>query len=338
MSLVYTPSLFDVLPPELIYAILANLSDGDAAVVRRVSRAAQRIANAELMVRERTEKKTEAVKAKTPSRLEDYINLSGQTELALYNDGSMSTGRSLLLNRNLKLPSPMDMHFSRDNYMATLEITEEILLGLNGKQILDVGCGLSIFGSEAAVIYSITVDRIDLNAGEFRAADIYAVMAKYIESMALLFYMQDHAPYLLSQSTQVGETQSVLNKLRGRLAEVIHHYLQSLALNPIRALDATHMPAVADDRYDGVVCSWVLMYLTEEAQERAMREMVRVTRIGGQIRILPGNTLLGHHRILRKKVESWCTTDTKPVNILSFTSDGLMVLKVIERWTSCVIL
>ena len=283
------PELLD-LPPPILFLIMASLSDRDAAIFGTLSRATRKIAEEELRYHRVPRLLDERISSITNESAEDLqeISRSMKYDYHLQHERSMSTGRSLLLDRFLMIPDRLDRFFSLDSYTTVLALKNADLEALGGKKILDVGSGVSIFSSEAAVVYGITVDRVDLNVDKFKSIDYYNVRRMYVEQMAILLFMNKNFQSQLNWYLGNNESPVILDKLQGKIGEIVLHFENSRHENPIRALDITKRSNYKTDAYDGVFCCWVLMYFdTKAEQAAALREMVRITKLGGLIRIFP---------------------------------------------------
>ncbi len=331
--------IFDNIPNNVLILILSYLDYADLEVLLRVN---MKFRAAALWVFKN--QRITPMLSGSYSKLEPLKELSGilgypkkyQTEMAIHHSTSMTTGRSLLLNRFLDIPDIMSVDFSRDSYMTTLEISRRMLTSMSRKRILDVGCGLSIFASEAAVIFNIDIDRIDLGASLFSPQHRYVVVKNYIEGMAALIFLKKKFPQRLYGCLGTEEAYEMISLIEGNLNEIVTHYMLSSVTRPVICASSANLSTILDNTYDGVLSTWLLMYLEKKDQIATLREMVRVTKIDGEIRILPGNTLLRRHRISRKEVLEWAEYGNKNVEIIKFEYDGLMVLRVIKSSFCCI--
>jgi SAM-dependent methyltransferase len=192
--------------------------------------------------------------------------------------GGNITARSLLLGRYL---TTSDVVYGPDNYIACLGLSGPYLHSLAKKNVLDVGCGYAIFPAEAKVCYNI----------EVYGTDLYAKQDAMIQKAAFCQYAKNHlfAEYVRQQrgglEPEGCKHQDVLRKLIASNLPVIHgRYIGG----EIENCDCTNLTSRQKDQFDAVFCSWLFMYLSHEEAVLTLKEMVRVTRPGGQIRICPG--------------------------------------------------
>lgn len=328
-------SLFDNLPLQLVAEILSYLPFEERERVRRVS---QRFALANDVVTRApyTAKRSElAGLTRAPEDTGQLVRASRGIR-GLEHNGSMTTARSLLLDRFLRLPN-YDLHWGSDNYMTMLALTPGDLASMRGQRLLDVGSGLGIFGAEVVVLYGIQVDRVDLNAGVFRRVDYEAVAIAYLEGVAVLEYARERFPGTMS--TLVGpHVETFLPAVLANLGKISRQYLASMTTTPIVNDSVASMTRIRSDDYDMVVSLVLFMYLPAEIQAQGLSELVRVTKVGGSIRILPGNTLARRNKMTQRFVEEKARWGNKAVTIERFEPDRLMILRVVDSSRSNCIL
>jgi len=197
------------------------------------------------------------------------------------NKGAISsvviTARSLFLNRYLKVSFSGEMvggnhilNWFTDTYIGTLGLTAATLGSWAGRRVLDVGSGINFFGTEASVL-GIRVDRADLNLAQHEN-ELYA------ENMAI--FEEHHAPKIPK------EYGSLFGEVFGKVKKICTEYPGDVAKTP--TIDATNMFAIQSNTYDASVSVWMLAYLSGDQQKHVIREMIRVTRVGGEVRIYSG--------------------------------------------------
>lgn len=197
-------------------------------------------------------------------------------------DDGIITGRSLLLNR---FSSFKDID-GQDNYVTCLGLSGEELkrLGETKANLLDVGCGDSIFPAEAD-LFGFTVQGIDLYAinDESRRIKVFKQYAKsHLFAECVKRYKGKEAECSVGQPA-----------LRASCVQGLRSTEAKYLSNPPTKADCINLKeAFPDDsKFDGVVCSFVFMYLPRKDAVNSLKEMARVTKPGGWIRIYEGDAL-----------------------------------------------
>jgi SAM-dependent methyltransferase len=264
-----TPAGTSTDEPQYNFEELANAAELARVTVKEL--------NAEGWAGNCTEEFAKAALASDPFKAyhEDDKN---EIEEVLFGEDSIITARSLLLNRYTTLePLPI---YGDDNYVTCLGLSDQFLvkLGEIKAELLDVGCGDSIFPAEAS-LYGFTVQGIDLHAtnDESRRRKVFKQYAKN-----LVF-----AEYVKRQTKKEPKGSIGQPALRARCIKGLSSTENKYLSNPPSIGDCTNLP-YKDNRFNGVVCSWLLMYLSEADAVTSLKEMVRVTKNGGWIRIFQG--------------------------------------------------
>ena len=212
------------------------------------------------------------------------------------------TGRSLLLNRF----SSFEDIDGDDNYVTCLGLSAEDLknLGETKAKLLDVGCGDSIFPAEAH-LFGFTVQGIDLHATNdlSRRQKVFNQYAKSHLFAECVKRYKGREP-----KCSVGQP-----ALRARCVQGLRSTESKYLSNPPTTGDCTNLKdALPDDsQFDGVVCSFVFMYLPRKDALKALNEMARVSKPGGWIRILEGDANPGKGLPLEVKVDGITEVPTK---------------------------
>jgi hypothetical protein len=216
-------------------------------------------------------------------------------EITASNKGAISsvviTARSLFLNRYLKVSFNGEMvggnhimDWRTDTYLGTLGLSGATVKSWIGRRVLDVGSGINFFGSEGRAL-GILVDRADLNLARVDVGRLDPAPTEiYAENMDLFerSYATGSKPVLSE------EDQGLLARVRARQREICERYPGDVAATP--TVDATNMWSIASSTYHVAVSVWMLAYLNRDQQKNVIREMIRVTRAGGQVRIYSGPT------------------------------------------------
>jgi SAM-dependent methyltransferase len=214
-------------------------------------------------------------------------------------DSAVITGRSLFLNRYLCVSDPIQdgmvggdfiLKWSSDTVIGMLALTPALLKQWSGGRILDVGSGIGFFGTEAREL-GIHVDRLDLNATRATAEDVDALEI-YFENMR-----------------RVGET--LIPGPAGSFAKeykILTEHSSAIANNYLNDIEGTiqgnaqNMETIPSNRYDVAVSIWLLAYLRVSQQKDVVREMIRVTKRGGQVRIHSGDKVAAFNDAMFKSV------------------------------------
>ena len=217
---------------------------------------------------------------------EYHRDLNNKIDEQHFGEGNV-TARSLLLGRFMGLD---DLLYGPDSYSSCLGLTLSDLFELSGKQLLDIGCGDSLFPAEAKSLFNITVKGIDLHAVVARDAK-EKIFKQYVKNLLFSRYLRKVRNFEV-RGTQ--GTEPLQDMLHWGLQKTYENYLN---FKPEKG-DAVALP-YKDNQFDSAVSNWLFMYLTEEQATLALREMVRVTKPGGTIRICEGQwfELLGHFGI-----------------------------------------
>lgn len=240
------------------------------------------------------------------------------------------TARSLLFGRFLKINDPSNqVSYGPDNYVSCLGFTVDNLHALTGRKLLDVGCGDSIFPAEAKAMFDINVEGIDLNA----VADLDAkkgVFKQYVKNLIFTKYIRE----VRRGMAPLGDHDV---RLKVKSEQHIHNIHQNYLASSPKKGDATDLRKhYKDNEFDGVVSSWLLMYLDEEKATQALREMVRVTKNGGFIRICQGKWAqvgMDKGKGIGEKVTSKVQgiTEVECKNIQAINPGGLRVFRVTKK-------
>lgn len=210
------------------------------------------------------------------------------------------TARSLFLNQNITtFAKDLDTEtWKVGNYLTDLQLSPEDLKNLEGKRVLDLAGGAGLFPEEA-LAFGAEVDVIDLNAetyveilngpykekieffkldGLINCADFVRFL--YVRNLEIM-HCQNEAKNFLGDFTKAFE---IIYINRFQTAKTIHTGVCSRARG-----DATNLVGVNDNSYDLVLNCWMLNYLTDEQRLAVVGEVVRVTKLGGQIRLQGGH-------------------------------------------------
>jgi SAM-dependent methyltransferase len=212
-----------------------------------------------------------------------------------FGDGDgIITGRSLLLNRF----SSFEDIDGDDNYVSCLGLSYENLaqFGETKAKLLDVGCGDAIFSAEAH-LFGFTVQGIDLFAtnDESRRQKVFNQYAKgYLFAECVKRYKGAEPKCSVGQPT-----------LRDRCVQGRRSTETRYLSNPPTIGDCTNLKDAfqEDSQFDGAVCSFVLMYLQRAKALEALKEMARVTKPAGLIRIFEGDANPGMGLPLKLNVD-----------------------------------
>ncbi len=204
------------------------------------------------------------------------------------------TCRTLALDRFLRLPGrknsyvlPWSTLEGPDNYLACLGLDAATLRGWCGKSVLDAACGGSLFYAEASVAFGINVTPIDLNPQTDRIREVLALYAKNM--LFLEFLRKERA--LGSCGVQTPDDE-VFSALIRELSAIVSYYRH----HPVQRGDVMKL-TFAPNTFDVCLSSYLFTYLSDEAKEKALTELVRVTRVGGEIRICPGMQAMDPHSL-----------------------------------------
>ena len=194
--------------------------------------------------------------------------------------GGQITSRSLLLGRFGSTAT--DLFYGADNYSSCLNLSlkDMFQFAKSKAKILDVGCGDSIFSAEASGVFQFTVDGIDLHAEDNPQRKV-RTFAQYAKNLVFAQYVAKMRGMESEGCIGQGGVRDLLvNNLHGT-----HIKYMSKAPSPG---DCSQL-SVPDNEYDGTMSSWLFMYLSHEQAVKSLKEMVRVTKDGGLIRICEGN-------------------------------------------------
>jgi len=190
------------------------------------------------------------------------------------------TSRSLLLGRFGSTAT--DLIYGADNYSTCLNLSlKDMFEFAKGKaKILDVGCGDSIFSAEASGVFNFTVDGIDLHA-EDNPQRKSRTFAQYAKNLLFAQYVA---------KTRGLESDGCTGKagVRDLLVHNLHRTHMKYMSEAPSSGDCSQL-SVPDSQYDGTMSSWLFMYLSHEQAVKSLKEMVRVTKNGGLIRICEGS-------------------------------------------------
>jgi SAM-dependent methyltransferase len=246
------------------------------------------------------------------------------------------TARSLLLNKEVGVPvfGPTAMD-GNDVYTERLHLTHELLANWSsrGLRILDLGCGMSLFPAEAATLYGLQVDGIDLSP---TSEHKHQVSISYLCNIARLYLT------LLSNGSDATTIERERTPMARLLFERCVATIGAYQAFAVTQGDATNLEHVPDDTYDVVLSLWLFMYLPRGAQQAAFAEVVRVTKPGGIVRIFSGNTLAIRNKFTEKRVEEWARfkrkgAPAKKAVILKFKHDWYLEFQVVADDDKCVI-
>jgi SAM-dependent methyltransferase len=195
------------------------------------------------------------------------------------------TARSLFLNRYLTVSKSGEKlgvdyldNWKSDTYVGALGLTPSLLNNWGGRTVIDVGCGLSLFSLEADLL-RIHVHRFDRNVnGEMISEGQKAIEKMYAENLEL---------FSNAYKNKNG-FEPIFRKVWDARERTINNYTSALEKTKIG--DATHMTDIPADTYDVALTVYMLAYLEDLQQESVIREMVRIVKPGGQIRLFPGSS------------------------------------------------
>jgi SAM-dependent methyltransferase len=190
----------------------------------------------------------------------------------------MITARTLLLGRFLSWK--VDACYGADNYVVGLGLTIKDLFKLSGKRILDVGCGEALFPFEAKALFNIDVVCLDRNAVPDRVFRTN-VFRQYAKNLLFAVFLDEVRPGVEPVGC-IGEG-SIRDMCLWSLEKTEKLYIEGA----IQRGDCTKL-AYKDDEFDGCFSSWLFLYLSQEESIMALREMIRVTKSGGIIRVCQG--------------------------------------------------
>ena len=204
------------------------------------------------------------------------------------------TCRTLTLDRFLRLGKPKGMlppnwcsMEGPDNYTSCLGIGEDELEKWSGRKILDIGCGQSLFASEAYV-FGIEVIGADLMVGEFQKRPLLCQYAKNMLFLAVLQAIQVGTDPGVLQCAEV----PVLQRLWFGFPKIFRHYS---SWTPQRADVCALSTTFAVDTFDVCLSSYLFCYLSKPDKIEALRNIALVTKVGGEIRICAGMSGITSH-------------------------------------------
>jgi hypothetical protein len=176
------------------------------------------------------------------------------------------TSRSLLLKAGLAPP----VGGMADNcYIDRLELTMTELTAMQGKSILDVGCGAAMFRAEMEALYSCTTTGIDLHASITNAIS-QEVTNRYRKSMLYLKLKKELNT--LSETTVPQWSGPLIDQLIQNLPHTINCFTN----NPPRQDDVFQL-STTNQRYDFCVSMFLLGYFDAAEQTNAVTNMCAVT-------------------------------------------------------------
>jgi SAM-dependent methyltransferase len=241
------------------------------------------------------------------------------------------TARSLLLNKDARVPvfgsGALD---NNDVYVTRLDLSTGLLAKWASQKlrILDLGCGMSHFPAEASTLYGLRVDGIDrdpCSQHRARAAE------DYVLNIARLYL-----DLLCNETKTTIRTREDCRPLAKLLFESSVLTAYNYCASEVIAGDAKNLAKVPDGTYDVVLSCWLFMYLKKDEQEKAFRELVRVTKLHGSVRIFSGKTLGTRYKFSRKDVLSWAKYEGKRAEIIEFELDEYLEFRV-EEETTCIV-
>jgi hypothetical protein len=216
------------------------------------------------------------------------------------------TSRGLFLNQDLC--SSKQLYPNADwwvgSLIESLELKPSHLSALQSKSILDLAGGGSFFAEEAVTVFGASkVTVVDLNQDQYDSLlkGIYpdpkvnttkkmtnreAAISIYQENMGRLAGLIDgkEAPWAPAADWKTlhqlvnAQSKAIGTAYFGKNAKIVR-----------RKGDATKLSDLKENEFDLSLNSWMMMYLNEDARKASLRELVRVTKRGGQIRIQGGN-------------------------------------------------
>jgi SAM-dependent methyltransferase len=239
------------------------------------------------------------------------------------------TARSLLLNKEVEVPVfGSGSMANNDVYVRRLNLSHSLLTkwGSHKLRVLDLGCGMSLFPAEASTLYGLQVDGIDR---EPRSQHRAMAAAAYVCNMACLYL-----------DLLCNDTKTTIEEEYRPLARLLFERSVLTARNylayEVFAGDATDLAKVDADTYDVVLSCWLFMYLEKGDQKKAFKELARVTKADGSVRIFSGNTLAKRYKFSRKEVLSWAEWGSKRAKIIKFEQDEYLEFQVVEE-TTCIV-
>lgn len=213
-------------------------------------------------------------------------------------DGVVLTARSLFLNQEvscfLRKTNVKHIPFNEGSLTQTLGLTPTMVeSGFTGKDVLDVAGGASILPEElmkACGARSVTV--IDLNAKQYKnRLDSNSTRSKvakiYKDNMIKM--EEAHEWYCKVNKKDRQYWKAALRMVIRQADPIAQKYFQETRHIKRKEGNATDMKDLPSDEFDIVLNSWMLMYMDRDTRRKAIKEMVRVTRPGGQIRIQGGS-------------------------------------------------
>ncbi len=177
------------------------------------------------------------------------------------------TARGLLLKAGLAPPPPEGWD---NGYVACLQLTANDLTRMQGRSILDVGCGAAIFRAEMEALYGCDTTGIDLNFNHVPAA-IPNGQSRYVRSCFYLKMLSDKG--VLSRTTVPPWTAGLLDRQITELQNILNAYAQSLPVNG----DVFNLAAVRRT-WEFTFSMFLLCYFDADQQTEAVLNMCSVTK------------------------------------------------------------
>jgi len=265
------------------------------------------------------------------------------------------TGRTLFLRESLNSrvvarncnageTNPLNLYtynrtygWNGETYTGLLKLTDAILAGLEGRTILDIGGGQSLFPEEAYRL-GINVRSIDINFTTYRDARDTVIdqdtQETNLQRARTAYVTNMEAVHCFNQRSSHGnfihnDVAGTFNFIFGHRRRIANDFM-NLALR--QEGNALNLPFVANS-FDGVCCVWVFCYLNAEQIQTAIWEAVRVTKRGGQIRIYGGEIpyTMAEPSVTAQLYRNWFGTArvaTKTIAVNVDSQDGLLVLDV----------
>jgi hypothetical protein len=251
--------------------------------------------------------------------------------------GFTLTSRSLVLDRFLRLPGcgaksmtlmPWSGLSGPDNYITCLGLTDGLLTSWKGCAVLDIASGGSPFYAEAAVCYGINVIPVDLHADNYPPIEICAVYAKNM-LFAEILRLND----LEIACGMAPVPSEIFDRLIKNLPAIISYYRRhSVSRGSVFKLE------FCADHFHVCITSWMFSYFKDPADRvSALVELIRVTKVGGQMRVCTGrqgDMDLASERItneIRSKANAIASQEYGKTIELAESSERVLVYKVVRQ-------
>lgn len=206
------------------------------------------------------------------------------------------TARGLFLTRDLAVQHAAEEVFDatdghhlptwrHDTALGGLGLAPTVLQQLTGRRVLDVASGLAIVGTELSAL-GATVDAVDLEIDDTHPS--FGIVSQHAERTyrVQLELLQCLARHSSNPRYAMNDDELTLLDRLVALAPTIVDSYPTLSGTRIQD-DATELGSVVD-RYDLVLCGWLMVHLEPHQEQRAISRMLALTKPGGRVHIRAG--------------------------------------------------